>query len=182
MRYGRFTADVEGREASRKSYFRRWGIVSALVFLLIAQSFAGLSFVTKYSLNSLWVSSPANTDNLRPYHQNRTSENSGALSAVPVDTSISDSSPIGSDEASRMIPLDVITRSNRTGTCPSSSLRWVHDTIRNNYNRSNLSMISSTDRRIPRILHMTSKTRCVTAKFATIIDKWRCKFDWTCVR
>lgn len=87
MRYGE---SLEGRKSVlivRKSTLSTMGC--RLVVLLIAQSFVGLTYVTNYSVNPQPTSYSANTD-LRPYHQNRATEHSRALSAVPVVPSVID--------------------------------------------------------------------------------------------
>jgi Glycosyltransferase sugar-binding region containing DXD motif len=63
------------------------------------------------------------------------------------------------------LPLDVLTRSSNTWSfgCPKHTdtvTNFVLDSVPN-------------DRRIPRIVHQTARSRCVTPAFATITNQWK---------
>ena len=72
-----------------------------------------------------------------------------------------------------LIPLDELARSYDKVPCPNWELKPIYDTIVNNHDGSNQ---TTTGRNIPRTIHMTSKTRCMTSQFAEIIDQWRCEY------
>jgi mannosyltransferase OCH1-like enzyme len=65
----------------------------------------------------------------------------------------------------RKLTLPEITRSNDTYACPEG-LVYVRDTVLHDYD-------SQHDRKIPRIVHITAKSRCLTPAFAENVEKWR---------
>ena len=64
-----------------------------------------------------------------------------------------------------LLPLDVLTRSSNSWSlgCPKHT-----DTVTNVVPDSELN-----DRRIPRIVHQTARSRCVTPAFARITNEWK---------
>ena len=73
-----------------------------------------------------------------------------------------------------LIPLVELTRSYEHESCPDERLVPIHDTILNKTDGSNE---TTTQRKIPRIIHMTAKTRCVTSQFSDVVDQWRCEYS-----
>jgi hypothetical protein len=69
-------------------------------------------------------------------------------------------------ESPLVLPLDKITRSTHT---------WKSACSSNTESVTNVVLLSeiSTDRRIPKIIHQTAKSRCVTPAFTDITNQWK---------
>ena len=67
---------------------------------------------------------------------------------------------------SPIIPLRDLVDTNVESSCPEGLL-LVNDTILDDF------PLDDSARRIPRRIHMTSKTRCMPKEFVDIIDQWR---------
>lgn len=75
------------------------------------------------------------------------------------------SSSLEKPNVSRRLTLPEITTSSENYTCPDG-LVYVHDTVLPDYD-------SPKDRLIPKVVHVTAKSRCLTPKFAKNVEKWR---------
>lgn len=70
-------------------------------------------------------------------------------------------------EHRKIIPLPELTRSlDETLACPDSQV-YVPDTVLDPH------MAFVGGRRIPRIVHVTAKSRCLAPEFAAVLDQWR---------
>ena len=78
---------------------------------------------------------------------------------------------VPTSSAMTTIPLEKLTRSygNWKSTC-SSNMESVTNTV---VESSFLDQEATRERRIPKIIHQTAKSRCVTPAFAKIINQWK---------
>lgn len=73
----------------------------------------------------------------------------------------------------RWIPLRELSQTHRETSCPSDQFRLVEDSFAEPTNGSNL---FRTHYRIPKIIHVTTKSRCLPTQFATNLQLWKDTF------
>lgn len=127
----------------------KWTIVGCLVFLLVLQTLASFSFVM--------TRSPTREDK----EWNPAQDSSQRQSWQPRRFSSS----------ANTRPLQELTRASEMVDCPEN-LKLVMNT---DLPKDGTGTKFNQSRKIPRIVHMTSKSRCVTNGFVPIVDSWRCK-------
>lgn len=82
------------------------------------------------------------------------------------------SADIRAPRTTHRIPLEELIHSSPNVTCnPGKSKKYLIDSTINLSENSHNN--SSSRRKIPKIVHVTSKTRCMTPTFIRNIDKWR---------
>ena len=69
-------------------------------------------------------------------------------------------------ENRRVIPLIELTRSHENFTCPDGQV-FVPDTV------LDPKLAWEGGRKIPRIVHVTARSRCMAPEFAELLDTWR---------
>lgn len=152
----------------------RWAVLVSLVVhsivLLQKSSKTSGRWLDGLSIEQNWLDLPTTTTSEISNHTiTATLERPTNLTTQEEITKSSSSSTadVRAPQTSPRIPLNELVNSNPNVTCKpgKSGKRIIHDTI--------LPESITHTRKIPKIVHVTSFTRCMTPPFLDNLDKWR---------